>query len=257
MSLSKLLGTVLDRATTANPAFASFSKLKASGSELRSYFRDTGASQCQILFYRDKWWTKDGGTLHGELFCLVPKVQLALCGQSQSLAEPDYSVPFHHFQFGLLESDPERGWPIRSAQDVHQFEAVVDSWLSSKAAPWFKQFETDEGAIDFMKRNGRFVDLALVCLAQGNPADARNYLISWISQLPRQIERPLAKLLNAGLITEAEHGMLCRVSQQREDQYREMVATWSADAQPSLREDRRQAALAGTPSASPPGGPSS
>lgn len=257
MSLSKPLGTVLDRAISANPAFAAFLKLKAGGSDLRSYFRDTSASQCQVLFHRDKWWTKDGGTLYGELFCLVPKVQLALCGKSQSLASPDYSIPFHHFQFGLLEGDPERGWQIRSAQDVHQFEAVVDSWLSSKAAPWFKQFETDEGVIDFLKQNKRFVDLALLCLVQGNPADARDHLISWITQLPRQIERPLAKLLDAGLITRAEHAMLSRASQQREDRYREIVSTWSPDAQPSFRGDCRQATLAGSPAASPQDGPSS
>jgi hypothetical protein len=230
MALSKLLGAVLDRATSANAAFAGFAKLKARGSELRNYFRDTGVSQCQVLFYRDKWWTKDGGTLYGELFCLVPKVQLAPSGQNQSLAEPDYSVPFHHFQYGLQESDPERGWPIRSAQDVQQFEAVVDSWLSSTAAPWFKQFDTDEGVIDFMSRKGYFLGLAFVCLAQGNPADARSHLLSWISELPRHIEKPLAELLDAGLITEAEHALLGRASLQEEDRYREMVSTWSADA---------------------------
>lgn len=257
MSLSKLLGTVLDRATSANPAFTSFLKLKADGSDLRSYFHESSTSQCHVLFYRDKWWTRDGGTLYGELFCLVPRVQLALCGKNQSLAKPDYSVPFHHFQFSLLESDSERAWQIRSAQDVHEFETVVDLWLSSTAAPWFKQFDTDDGVIDFMRRNKRFVDLALLLLAEGKPADAKDHLVSWISQLPRQIERPLAQLLNTGLITQAEHDMLSRASQQREDHYREMVSTWSPDAQPSLRGDRREAAFLGPPSASPSGGPSS
>lgn len=231
MTLNKLLGTVLDRTTSAHAAFAGFAKLKASGSELRNYFHDTGGAQCQVLFYRDKWWTKDGGTLYGELFCLVPKVQLALSGQNQSLAEPDYSVPFHHFQYGLQENDIEGGWPIRSVQDVHQFEAVVASWLSSQAAPWFKQFETDEGIIDFMQRNRRFVNLALFCQAQGHPAEARSHLISWLSRLPRQIERPLATLLDAGLITEAEHAMLCRASQQRDDHYRESISAWISVAQ--------------------------
>lgn len=242
---------------SAIPTFTSFLKLKAGGSDLRSYFRESSASQCHVLFYRDKWWTKEGGSLYGELFCLVPRVQLALSGKNQSLAKPDYSVPFHHFQFGLLESDSERGWQIRSAQDVHQFETVVDSWLSSTAAPWFKQFDTDDGVIDFMKRNKRFVDLALLLLAEGKPADAKGHLVSWISQLPRQIERPLGELLNAGLITQAEHAMLSRASQQREDHYREMVSTWSPDALPPLRGDRRVATLLGSPPASSSGGPSS
>jgi len=164
---------------------------------------------------------------------LFPKSSLPWAGQNQSLATPDFSVPFHHFQFGLLETDPERHWSIHSEQDVRQFETALDSWLSSKAAPWFAQFETNEGLIEFMRQNGRFADLALLCQAQGNPAEARSHLISWISQLPRQIEKTLAKLLKAGLISEAEEAMLNRAALQSEDRYREMVGTWCTAPHPS------------------------
>lgn len=237
MSLNQTLGSILDRVIASNPVFVGFIKLKSSGSELRSYFRESDSSQCQILIYRDKWWTKEGGTLYGELFCLVPTVQLALCGTSQSLAKPDYSVPFHHFQFGLLEHNPERSWQIHSEKNVFDFEATVEVWLTSKAIPWLTQFDSIQGVIGFMERNRRFVDLALLHATLGDAAKSIAYVQAWVSQLPRQIDKPLAKLLDAGLLSQTEHIMLSRASLQREDHYRETVKAWIYDAQPLVSRD--------------------
>jgi len=232
MSLNKALGSILDRAIASDPVGGGFIKLKTSGPDLRSCFRETDSSQCQILFYRDKWWTKEGGTLYGELFCLVPTVQLALCGRGQSLAKPDYSVPFHHFQFGLLEHNPERSWQIHSEKDVSDFEATVELWLTATAFPWLTQFDSIQGVVGFMERHRRFVDLALLHAALGNPAKSIAYVQAWVSQLPRQIDKPLAKLLHASLLSQSEHTILGRASLQREDHYREIVEAWISDAQP-------------------------
>lgn len=231
MSLNKALGSILDRVIASNPVGGAFIKLKASDPDLRSYFRETDSSQCQIIFYRDKWWTKEGGSLYGELFCLVPTVQLALCGRDQSLAKPDYSVPFHHFQFGLPEHNPERSWQIHSEKDVSDFEAAVELWLTAIAFPWLSQFNSIEGVVRFMEQHRRFVDLALLHAALGNPAKSIGYVQAWFSQLPRQIDKPLAKLLDASLLSQGEHTILSRASLQREDHYREIVEAWISGAQ--------------------------
>lgn len=231
MSLNTVLGSTLDRVVAGNPVLGEFSKLKTSGSDLRSYFRETDSSQCQILIYRDKWWTKEGGTLYGELLCLVPAVQIALCGKAQSLAQPDYAVPFHHFQFGLLESNPERCWDVHGEKDVPAFAAAIEPWLTATALPWLAQFDAMPGVIGFMERNKRFVDLALLQAALGNPAQAAACVQAWLGELPRQVDKPLAKLLDARLLSPAEHAMLGRASLQREDRYREIVTAWIGDAQ--------------------------
>lgn len=214
----------------ASPCGTSFHKLKVRGPELRSYFRENSAAQCQILFYRDKWWNPDGGTLYGELFCLVPRVQIALCGQHQSLAAPDYAVPFHHFQFGLQGGDPERSWPIHSTADLACCEPAITHWLGSKAVPWFQQLATEAGVLEYLLENKRFFDLALLSLASGRRDEARNHLYSWMALLPRQIDRPLAQLFAVGLLTAAEHTLLVRASMQRDDHYQSMINAWRSGA---------------------------
>lgn len=230
MSLNRTLGSILDAVVASYAVFEGFSKLNTSGNDLRNYFRESDSSQCQILIYRDKWWAKEGGTLYGELFCLVPAVQLALCGKSQSLAKPDYSVPFHHFQFGLLEQNPECCWKIVSEKDVSDFKAAIELWLTATALPWFTQFDSVQGCIEFMERNRRFVDLALLHAALGDPIKSRACVKAWIGHLPRQIAKPLAELFAAGLLSEGEYAMLGRASLQREDHYHEAVAAWISDA---------------------------
>ena len=228
MSLTKSLSASLDRTIESTPRFAAFTKLKSTGSEIRNYFCETDGTQCQLLFFKDKWWTKDGGTLHGELFCLVPKVQLALCGQAQSLAAPDYAVPFHHFQLGLQKVPVESTWPIHSADDVTRFETAVKTWLTAIATPWFAQFDTDAGVMDYMERNGQHFNLALLHAKLGQSDTARAHLVTWLTALPRQIDTPLGKLHEAGLLSTTDQTTLARASLQSEDDYRRMVNTWAA-----------------------------
>lgn len=228
MSLTKALGAVLDRAIEGSPRFAAFAKLKTSGADIRNYYRETDSTQCQLLFFKDRWWTKDGGTLHGELFCLVPKVQLALCGQAQSLAAPDYAVPFHHFQLGLQKTPVESTWPIHSADDVTRFETAVKTWLTTIAAPWFAQFDTDAGVMDYMERNGQHFNLALLHAKLGQSNQATAHLLTWLTALPRQIDAPLGKLHEAGLLSPADQATLARASLQSEEDYRRMLNSWAA-----------------------------
>lgn len=241
MPLIKTIGSALDGAIAGNPGCEGFVTLKAASPEVRRYFREDAFSQCQILFYRDKFWTKEGGSLYGEVFCLIPAVQQALCGKSQSLAMPDYSIPFHHFQYGLLEHNPERCWQIHGEADVPGFAAAIDLWLARAALPWLAQFDSIEAVIAFMQRHGRFVDLALLCAAQGAPASSALHLVAWINQLPRQIEKPLARLLEAGLLSQDDHRLLSRASIQREDHYREQIDAWIATIAGQSTENARSA----------------
>jgi hypothetical protein len=229
MTLSTSIGTALDRVFASIPELAPFAKLKASGQDLRRFFHDTGQTQREVLFYRDKWWSKeDGGDLYLELSCLVPAVQAALHGAPQSLAAPDYSVPFSHFQYGTTEADPQRVWSLRSPADVTAFEEKMRTWLPSVALPWLAQFESTEGVVRFMREKKQFHRLAIVLASLGDAAGARDSMMHWLEQRPRQIERHLQRLAAAGLLSAQDEAFLLRVSIQSEEQYRQRLAGWIA-----------------------------
>ena len=230
MSLNKAIAKALDNIFHDDPTLSSFTRLGAKGPDLRRYFKETDHFQCEIVFYRDKWWSKDGGTLSIELYCLVPAVQSALSGKSQSLANPDYSVPFHHFQYGLIESNPECSWQLHSIDDVTELETQMSEWLRTRALPWLEQFSSIPSVVDFMERKGRTLDLALLHSAFGAQAKAKAYVSAWITTLPRKIEKPLEKLFREGLLSAADQAALARASLQKEDHYRELVNNWLDNA---------------------------
>jgi hypothetical protein len=226
MTLSKAVGTALDRVKQELPGLIPFTRLKVSGPELRRFFRQTEGLQQEICFYRDKWWSREGGILHAELLCLVPEVQLALAGSPQSLDNPDYTTPCEHFLYGISAGDVERSWSIRSLDDVADFEVRIRAWLSTTALPWFEQFESMEGVVRFLERQGHWLRLALLLNALDDREKARGYMATWLSTLPRQIEYQLDELAGAGLLCADEHKELGRASLQEERRYRKTLEHW-------------------------------
>jgi hypothetical protein len=227
MSLSSHLAETVDRVFRAESKLAPFRKLKpASGNELRAYYAETSTTQREVLFYRDKWWTKGGGKAFMELICLVPVVQRALSGTEQSLADPDYSKPFNCFQYAMLEPNPRREWTIHSEQDISSFEADLRRWLPTYGITWLEQFESLEGVITFMRANKQLTSLALLHAFLGDKHVARENMIEWLRSHPRQIERHLQSLVGAGLLSEIDKTKLLLASVQREDLYRDQLEAW-------------------------------
>jgi hypothetical protein len=226
MTLNKAAGTALDRIKQELSGLKSFTRLKVSGQELRRFFHQTEWQQREICFYRDKWWSEEGGILHAELFCLVSEVQLALAGSPQSLANPDYAIPFEYFQYGISTGDVERSWSICSLGDLAEFEARMHTWLNGIALPWFEQFESMEGVMRFLERQEHWLRLALLLSALGDRVTARRYMATWLSTLPRRIESQLDELANAGLLCAEERKELGRASLQEVGSYRAVVERW-------------------------------
>ncbi len=226
MTLSKAVAIALDRIKQELAGLEAFSRLKVNGQELRRFFHASEQLQREICFYRDKWWSKDGGVIHGELFCLLPEVQLALAGTPQSLADPDYAKPLEHFQYSLSHGDVERSWQIRSLQDVKSFEQRIETWLTTTALPWFEQFDSLQGALGYLQRQQQWLRLARLHNQLGDRAEALKHLAAWFETLPRNIDMQLEVLADDGLLSETEQHSLSRASLQEEIRYREAIDAW-------------------------------
>ncbi len=225
MSLSKKLGSALDQIFRDTPALSPFAKIK---SQMRLFHHETAATQQQISFYRDKWWSKEhGGQLYVDLYCLVPAVQIALTGKAQSLATPDYDTPFTHFQYRLLEAEAHGGWRIRDANDVEAFPARASQWLTDTAVPWLARFEDIDNVIACMQRH-RPSSLVLFHAARGDMPEATAAMLAWLDGLPRSIERELHKMVQASVLTESDQTELLRASLQEVTVYRERLDRWLA-----------------------------
>ncbi len=231
MPLNKKLGAALDQIFRDTPVLSPFAKIKSRmGQDLRLFHHETGTAQQQISFYRDKWWSKEhGGQLYVDLLCLVPAVQMALTGKSQSLATPDFDTPFTHFQYRVLEADAHGGWTIRNADDIEAFSAGVSHWLADTALPWLTRFEHIDNVIDCMQQHMP-VNLALFHAARGDMPEAAVAMLGWLDGLPRQIERQLQKMAQAHLLTASDQAELLQASLQDATAYRERLNQWRARA---------------------------
>lgn len=225
-NISTELGRALDRLFLQEHRPASFSKLKATGTHLRRFFRETENTQREIAFYRDKWWTASGGTLYAELYCLVPELQLAVHGEAQSLLTPDYRIPFSHFQYVLSEPQSKRSWALSSIEDVIAFEQEMKEWLPSVALPWLEQFDSRAGVIQHLQSRRQLVTLAEYLAYLGDRHAAWQTVRAWVEGLPRQTGRTLHKLAGKGLISQADQAYLEKASIQSEEDYRRQVAGW-------------------------------
>lgn len=166
--------------------------------------------------------------MYAELNCLVPEVQQASHGVAQSLRNPDYSIPFSHFQYALSEQNPKRSWELYSPEDVAAFEQEIRVWLPSIALPWLDQFESRDGVLHFLRTRRQFVTLAEYLASLGDAIGASAAISAWIEGLPRRIENSLSRLASKGVISAADEKFLSKASIQSEDDYRLQVQEWLA-----------------------------
>ena len=230
-SLSKLVGQAADRAVSQNEKLTGFTALaERDGMAVRRFYRATARSEQEIFIYRDKWWTKAGGTAQVELFCLVAPYQVAMTGLRQSWRRPLKDVPLHHFQHALSGANP--AWPIANTADVQTFESAFSQWLAAVAIPWFERFESDDGVIEYLAMRGLHAWAARFLVSMGRVAEARTYVDKYLSTLPRQAEREFEALKEAGLLSEDDFKELSRASLQHVDRYRSFVDAWVAKSHP-------------------------
>lgn len=229
MTIARTLGRMLDHLTTDGGALRGFSRLPNAGHEVRRFFAETAFAQREVVFYRDKWWTAEGGTLNLEVMVLAPEVQLALAGRPQSLASPDSAVPFIGFQYGLTVGATPT-WAIASAEDARGAADQAAEWLRTEGLPWMDSIDSMDGVIALLERTRGHQRLARLHAARGDGDAARRALAAWLRTLPRQADRALAELHDAGVLAAGDLPVLRTASLQREDVYAAEVESWLSGA---------------------------
>ena len=227
-SLSKLVGLAADRAVARNEPLAGFTAIAdQDGMSIRRFYRADGRLEQEISIYRDKWWTKAGGTAHVELMCLVASYQVAMAGLSQSWRRPVKDVQLHYFQHARSGVNP--AWPIANTTDVQRLEGGLSQWLATVAIPWFALFESDNGVIQYLATQGLHAQAARFLASLGRNAEARTYVSKYLSTLPRQADSEFDALKKAGLLSEDDFKALSRASLQHIDRYQSFVEAWMRD----------------------------
>lgn len=223
MTLNTRIGRALDDALAATPGFEGFERLKARGPELRLWFRQTPDLQCEILFHRDKWWTREGGRLYADIRCLPSTLQLAVAGRPQSLANPDYALRIASFQYGTEPDEVQRDWAVDPGTDMEAFAAAIGMWLANVAAPWIAEWDGEERVIARLSRRPDWPDLSLLLAHLGRTQAAQQAWRDWLATLPRRIEPHLPRMRELGLLDPKDEPELLRAAMQSEDDYRDWV----------------------------------
>jgi hypothetical protein len=229
MTLASSVGKAIDSCGSAL-AQAGFERLaRPDGISLRRFIRVSERCQAEVSVYRDKWWSKDGGTIHAEAFCLVNDYQVAISGVSQDWTKPDYSLPLHHFQYGLCRHFAPLQETISSPDDCKRLGDVLLGWLLSHAIPWVLRFEQPEAVESFLEREESFSSLAIYLASSGQLERARASVAQFLARLPRGIEKQLAQFQERGLISAAEADALKLASIQSNTDYQQAVHSWLAE----------------------------
>ena len=226
MSLSKLVSRAVDQAFS-DPRLGDLSLIKEKdGISFRRYYRKTNTAECEVSVYRDKCWTKAGGSIFVELFCLVAQYQRAMGGCEQSWLAPDYKKPICHFQYRSGRNSLSTERTISRADDARDMEPWLREFMLSTGLPWFAAFESREGIAGYLERQGYYLQLARWHDFLGE----RNVGLGWFKQFllgfPREIERDLAEMEETGLISESEREALLRASIQEQSEYERQVRQW-------------------------------
>jgi hypothetical protein len=227
MNLAKQVGDAVDRVFADEPGLRGFTKHDTkSGDSFRRYYMATAYAEREIQVYRDKYWTKDGGKVYIELYCLIPEVQQLLGGVEQSWLNPDYSKPIICFQYRTSVDADETLWEICTPGDIAAFEMELRRWLTSEGLPWLNRLDSREGLLGYLARDGDHIYLARLLAHWGRREAAMRHMTAFLNALPRQIERPLQSLTDAGLLTTDDQALLLKASIQNDEEYRRRVQTW-------------------------------
>ncbi len=227
-SLTEAVATAVD-AAFVDPALSDFAPITdVHGDILRRYYRSDKTTEYEVCVYRDKWWTKAGGAVHADLFCLVSQVQQALGGCSQSWLNPNYDLPLEHFQYSLGKSADRVTREIRSAEDAAGFAEALSQFLRETGLGWFAQFNSREGIANYLLGEGYFHSLARYHAHFGDHAGALTAVIQYINTLPRQNEQELETLASIGLLAEDDRRYLASAALQEQTEYERRVREWLA-----------------------------
>ena len=192
------------------------------------YYRNDNGIEAEVCVYRDKWWTKSGGTVHADLYCLVDDVQQALGGRKQSWLNPDYDLPLEHFQYGLGKSAIDLSQEIRSSEDAEQFAQALLRFLHETGLAWFAQFELPDGITSYLLDEERLHALARYRAHLGDQAGARAAVNQYLKNLPRQNEQELDTLVSAGLLEDEDRRFLASAALQAQTEYESRIDKWLA-----------------------------
>ena len=227
-SLAKTVGAAVDVAF-ADPSLSDFAPVAdVHGDILRRYYRSDENTECEICVYRDKWWTKAGGTVRADLYCLVSEVQQALGGCSQSWLSPDYGMPLEHFQYGLGKSARDLSQEIRSDEDAARFAEALSQFLVETGLAWFARFQSREGIANYLLGEEHFHGLARYLAHVGDRDSAWAALEKYLRSLPRQNEDELESLATCGLISEEDRRFLASAALQEQTEYQRRISEWQA-----------------------------
>jgi hypothetical protein len=227
-SLTKAVAAAVD-AAFEEPALSDFAPIAdVHGDILRRYYRSDETAECEVCVYRDKWWTKAGGLVRADLYCLVSEVQQALGGCSQSWLNPDYNLPLEHFQYGLGKSAKNLTQEIRSAEDASRFAEALSQFLRDTALAWFAQFQSSECIANYLLSEGHFHSLARYRAHVGDREGAWTALKQYLESLPRQNEQELETLASCGLLEEEDCRFLTSAALQEQTEYERRVSEWFA-----------------------------
>ncbi|HET9485739.1 MAG TPA: hypothetical protein VFO79_17380, partial [Xanthomonadales bacterium] len=193
----------------------------------RGWYRATPAHQTEISVHRDKWWTRDGGTVRAEVFHLDNAFQRALGGGDQDWLAPDYARPLLHFQLGLCACDVEPfGLEVRSATDCTALAIALERWLAAVARPWLERLAAPDGVVRFLEQEQHHAQLARFLAHLGRAEEAQSALHRHVDALPRNAAAGFAALREANLLTTDDEARLAHASLQHEDDYRAAVDAW-------------------------------
>ena len=227
-SFTKAVAAAVD-AAFEDPALAQFAPIAdVHGDILRRYYRSDETAEYEVCVYRDKWWTKAGGAVRADLYCLVSEVQQALGRCSQSWLSPDYDRPLEHFQYGLGNPAMDLTHEIRSDEDATRFAQALSQFLRETGLAWFAQFQSPEGIANYFLSEGHFHSLARYRAHLGDGEGARTALKQYLQSLPRQNEQELETLASCGLLSEDDRRFLASATLQEQTEYEKRVREWLA-----------------------------
>jgi hypothetical protein len=227
VNLAKLVGDAVDRVFREAPELSPFARRDArDGASLRRYYHATAYAEREVDVYRDKYWTKNGGRIFAELYCLIPEAQRVLGGVEQSWLSPDYAKPLIYFQYRTSLDANDARWEVNTPADVASFEAGLHAWLTSKGLAWLDALNSRDGLLDYLARNQSHVDLARLSAHWGSAGEARNHVVRYLNTLPRQNERALKLLTEAKLLSREDEAYLIKASLQSNEEYARRVRAW-------------------------------
>lgn len=228
-SLAESTGIALD-AGAAPLLIRGFQRVKGDGVSLRRWFLRDATTQCEVNAYRDKRWTKSGGLVMGESYVLCDAYQRALGDGPQDWLAPDFARPLRHFQHGLSADARRFELSIGAGSSRDGIARAFEDWLVQSALPWIDRLDNDQGVLDYLAAQQAFDAEAEFAMKLGVRARAASALRSFLATLPRNAEPRLQRLRAVGLLSDADFAELSFASMQREDDYREAIATWQSKA---------------------------